>query len=99
MYRLPSTSTSQAPLPSEKKIGVPPTARNARTGEFTPPGMTRWEASNNCWLRSYMGLGRMVERLGKCPGRRADIRGIEKRGDHRNHVRACVYGLAGILGI
>jgi hypothetical protein len=22
--------------------GVPPTLPNARTGEFTPPGMTRW---------------------------------------------------------
>ena len=26
--------------------GVPPTARNARTGEFTPPGITRWARSN-----------------------------------------------------
>jgi hypothetical protein len=29
------------------KRGVPPTARNARTGEFTPPGITRWARSNN----------------------------------------------------
>ena len=27
--------------------GVPPTARKARTGEFTPPGMTRWARSNS----------------------------------------------------
>ena len=27
--------------------GVPPTARKARTGEFTPPGMTCWARSNN----------------------------------------------------
>ena len=27
--------------------GVPPTARNARTGEFTPPGITRCARSNN----------------------------------------------------
>src|SRR5579875_65560 len=26
--------------------GVPPTARNARTGEFTPPGITAWARSN-----------------------------------------------------
>src|SRR5687767_12519819 len=29
------------------KRGVPPTARNARTGELTPPGMTRCARSNN----------------------------------------------------
>ena len=40
-YRWPSTSVSQAPRPSRKKTGVPPTPRNARTGEFTPPGITR----------------------------------------------------------
>src|SRR5689334_8564104 len=28
-------------------LGVPPTARNARTGEFTPPGITRCARSNN----------------------------------------------------
>src|SRR4029450_7796487 len=28
------------------KRGVPPTARNARTGEFTPPGVTRRPRSN-----------------------------------------------------
>jgi hypothetical protein len=27
--------------------GVPPTAVNARTGEFTPPGMTAQASSNN----------------------------------------------------
>src|SRR5260370_39670632 len=32
------------------KRGVPPTARNARTGEFTPPGMTFWARSNSCEL-------------------------------------------------
>ncbi len=26
--------------------GVPPTALNARTGEFTPPGVTRWARWN-----------------------------------------------------
>src|SRR5512144_1060416 len=32
------------------KRGVPPTARNARTGELTPPGMTFWARSNRDWL-------------------------------------------------
>ena len=27
--------------------GVPPTALNARTGEFTPPGVTRWARANH----------------------------------------------------
>jgi hypothetical protein len=29
------------------KRGVPPTALNARTGEFTPPGMTAQASSNS----------------------------------------------------
>ena len=32
------------------KRGVPPTARKARTGELTPPGMTRWARSNSAAL-------------------------------------------------
>jgi hypothetical protein len=32
------------------KSGVPPTLRNARTGEFTPPGMSRPARSNNSML-------------------------------------------------
>ena len=39
-YSLPSTSVSQAPRAEAMKRGVPPTASNARTGEFTPPGVT-----------------------------------------------------------
>ena len=34
------------PVPLTMNRGVPPTARNARTGEFTPPGITRWARSN-----------------------------------------------------
>ena len=30
--------------------GVPPTARNARTGELTPPGMRRWARANRATL-------------------------------------------------
>jgi hypothetical protein len=30
-----------APLPRATRYGVPPTERKARTGEFTPPGITR----------------------------------------------------------
>ena len=39
-YSLPSTSVSHAPCADRMKRGVPPTALKARTGEFTPPGVT-----------------------------------------------------------
>src|SRR5574337_2004083 len=56
------------------KRGVPPTARNARTGELTPPGITRWARANSASLvvgtsvdtaRRSLGLG-----LGTFGGRR-----------------------------
>src|SRR5688500_10898774 len=34
------------PLPEATNTGVPPTPLNARTGELTPPGITRWASSN-----------------------------------------------------
>src|SRR5216684_1019973 len=39
MYSLPSTSNRWEPSPRAMNGGVPPTLRNARTGEFTPPGI------------------------------------------------------------
>ena len=44
---MPSTSHTRGPSARATKYGVPPTDRNARTGEFTPPGMTRWARSNS----------------------------------------------------
>ena len=41
MYRWPSASQMRAPSALRMKRGVPPTALNARTGEFTPPGIRR----------------------------------------------------------
>jgi len=38
-YNFPSTSVMVAPLALAINRGVPPTPRNARTGEFTPPGI------------------------------------------------------------
>ena len=38
--RVPSAPKTFAPSAREMKTGSPPTARNARTGLFTPPGMT-----------------------------------------------------------
>src|SRR5258706_1660166 len=45
-----------APSARAMKRGVPPTVRNARTGEFTPPGITRCARSNRPWLS--IGLSR-----------------------------------------
>ena len=39
-YSRPSTSVRYGPRPLAMKRGVPPTARKARTGELTPPGVT-----------------------------------------------------------
>src|SRR5437773_1473088 len=47
MYSLPSTSHTCAPLAFWTKNGCPPTARNARTGELTPPGMYCNASANN----------------------------------------------------
>jgi hypothetical protein len=40
MNSRPSADQTCDPFARAKKIGSPPTPRNARTGEFTPPGMT-----------------------------------------------------------
>src|SRR5690606_33736655 len=47
MYSRPSTSYSRHPSPRLTKEGFPPTARNARTGEFTPPGMISQARENH----------------------------------------------------
>src|SRR5450759_3873167 len=75
-----------APLPSRKKIGVPPTPRNARTGEFTPPGMRRRESSNNCWLRSSM-MKKSSESFGAGANPYLVI-ALEKCTHHGNGMRA-----------
>src|SRR5204862_5342373 len=54
------------------KRGVPPTARNARTGELTPPGMTRRARSNS----SSLVIGR-----GPAGGDSVDVARILGRGD------------------
>src|SRR3954463_14340670 len=47
MYSRPSTSGTRDPRPLATKYGVPPTERKARTGEFTPPGITREARPNS----------------------------------------------------
>src|SRR6516165_5464962 len=46
MYWRPSTSHTYGPEPRATKYGAPPTERKARTGELTPPGITRSARSN-----------------------------------------------------
>jgi hypothetical protein len=48
-YSRPSSSHTRAPSARAMKRGTPPTALNARTGEVTPPGITRrarWKSAS-----------------------------------------------------
>src|SRR6266699_1780762 len=70
MYSLPSTSHRSAPRPREKNSGSPPTALKARTGEFTPPGMT-WRAFSNR-LREMAPTGSAPEQARRLLGEVGD---------------------------
>src|SRR5690348_8903454 len=88
MYWRPSSSVTRAPRPSRMKGGVPPTARKARTGEFTPPGMSLAERSKSSSLRLAMGAPlRRGEGLRQGARRRGHVAGFEERGDHGRHGR------------
>src|SRR5437016_13751077 len=54
MYSFPSTSQILAPAARATKKGSPPTFRNARTGELTPPGIFFLAAANNWDEREVM---------------------------------------------
>src|ERR1022692_5224916 len=62
MYSLPSTSQIRDPSARSTKNGSPSTFRNARTGEFTPPGMRFCAARNNSDERECMRAEANVER-------------------------------------
>ena len=47
MKTLPSTSRTEEPFARSMNSGVPPTDRNARTGEFTPPGIIFFANANS----------------------------------------------------
>src|SRR5688500_3034038 len=47
MYARPSASHIREPSALRMKRGEPPTALNARTGELTPPGMSRRARANS----------------------------------------------------
>src|SRR5699024_12776166 len=57
-----STSVRREPRADSMKRGVPPTEPNARTGEFTPPGVTARAPSKRraelsvCWFEVRWGV-------------------------------------------
>src|SRR5687767_13860848 len=73
MYSRPSAPNNFEPLALLMKIGWPPTARNARTGEFTPPGK-RFSArsSRRLEVSSLMRLF-VTEAARRAPSRRAAL--------------------------
>src|SRR5437870_10943051 len=55
MYSFPSTSQIRTPSPRATKKGSPPTLRNARTGELTPPGMRFLASAKSLDEREVIG--------------------------------------------
>src|SRR5689334_23673988 len=51
-YWRPSTSNRYGPAARSMNLGTPPTGPNARTGEFTPPGVTSTARANRAAERS-----------------------------------------------
>src|SRR6202795_1284644 len=101
MYSRPSSSVTRAPRPWRMKSGVPPTARKARTGELTPPGMTCCERSNSARLRSYMRTcpGGILEESRERQRGCAHIGSAEQGVDHRHHVSARLDGKRSVVDI
>src|SRR5215213_3948247 len=73
----PSTSWRYGPLALLMNRGVPPTDRNARTGEFTPPGVTVRARSKAASLRTVAAAGRTVISSAPCVCDRVPRRPIE----------------------
>src|SRR5215471_1818045 len=55
MYSPPSASQMRLPFPLEMNGGEPPTAENERTGELTPPGISRLASRNSSSERNDIG--------------------------------------------
>src|SRR5882672_511444 len=93
MYARPSASQMRLPSPRTTKRGTPPTARNARTGEFTPPGIVFRERSNSWSFFELMS----VEHPREFARALLDIRAVEQGADHRDRIGARVDHEPGIL--
>src|SRR5918996_3322178 len=99
MYARPSTSQRRAPSPRAMKGGAPPTARNARTGLLTPPGITRPAASSKRSDSVIRQLHRHEVAAGAVPAEGGDRvhRAADDRGDDVDRARVC--GLAAHQGL
>src|SRR5215472_1725154 len=86
MYSRPSASQMRLPSPRSMKRGTPPTARKARTGEFTPPGMVLRERSNNSSFFEAMCDENRCELARALP----DVFGVEQVADHGDCIDARV---------
>src|SRR5690348_16177024 len=82
MYSRPSASQIRLPSPRSTKGGVPPTARNARTGELTPPGMILCERSNS---RSFLEVMDAKE-AGEFARASLNVRRVEQSADNCDSV-------------
>src|SRR4029077_11914616 len=84
MYSAPSASHTRAPWPRVKKRGVPPTARNARTGELTPPGIVRCaRAKSSSFLLTVQP--RSIEHAGDAARGALDFGQVVMRDHGREH--------------
>src|SRR5882724_9658990 len=83
MYSRPSASQIRLPAPRSMKGGVPPTARKARTGEFTPPGMIFCERSK----RSSFFEAMDAEQTREFPCTALDVARVEQGADDRDGIR------------
>src|SRR5882672_105570 len=93
MYSRPSASQMRLPSPRSMKGGVPPTARNARTGELTPPGIAFCERSNS--KSFFEGMG--AEQACEIARAALDVGRVEQGADHGNRIGSrCDHGL-GVL--
>lgn len=92
--RRPLDSIKQEIRDKEIRVagGVRAAARNARTGELTPPGILRCARSKRLLLEVLMSppVSRScgLEQFPEAPRLRGDVRRIEQAGDHGQGVRA-----------
>src|SRR5690606_12610583 len=106
MNCVPSASHIYGPAARSMKRGVPPTERKARTGELTPPGMTRAARSKRASLRDmflpYKGVSKgasssITQGLDETLGLGRQVRVRKQRADHGNGVGACLSSLGCVL--
>src|SRR5215467_2409903 len=78
MYSLPSASHIRAPFPRTMYGGSPPTDLNARTGESTPPGITRdARICSSCdFLRGFISIMNIPQQKDEPQRTRRNTKGL-----------------------